>query len=329
MVCLDRVDVAIYYCFVPYFINICKETTPASHHFMQFVTCARGYFQLFLSRIRSDMKKRTPIFSTHIALPQDHGSWVFILSPLLIGLFAGERFSPASVNLVFAAMGAFLLRQPVSIAVKAYAGRRSRADLPAARFWMLVYGTVILLALAGLVYDDSTYVLYLAIPGIPVFAWHLYLVSKRAERKQAGVEILATGALSLTAPAAYWIGQGSYDMLGWALWLLTWLQSAASIVYAYLRLEQRVQVEGPERSEQWAMGRRALQYTSFNLALSLALGWSAWLPRWIFIPYLLQWLETIWGIMKPARGWKPAAIGIRQLIVSSLFTVLFIVCWRL
>jgi len=275
------------------------------------------------------MSKSESLFRKHIAIPQDHGSWVFILSPLLIGLFAGERFMPASINLTLAAMGVFLLRQPVSIAVKAYSGRRSKSDLPAARFWMLAYGIVILLTLAGLIADGFTYILYLAIPGIPVFIWHLYLVSKRAERKQEAVEILATGALALAAPAAYWIGQGSYDMLGWALWLLTWLQSAASIIYAYLRLEQREQAEGLERSEQWRMGKRALQYTSFNLTLSLILGWLGWLPQWIFIPYLLQWLETVWGISHPATGWKPTAIGIRQLIVSTLFTLLFIISWRL
>jgi hypothetical protein len=275
------------------------------------------------------MSKLKFLFRKHIAIPQDHGSWVFILSPLLIGLFAGEHFYPASINLIVAAMGAFLIRQPVSMAVKAYTGRRSRAELPAARFWMSVYGAIILLALAGLIADGFLYILYLAIPGIPVFIWHLYLVSKRAERKQAGVEMLATGALSLAAPAAYWIGQGGYDLLGWALWLLTWLQSAASIVYAYLRLEQREQTQSPGRSEQWKMGKRALQYTSFNLALSLMLGWSELLPRWIFVPYLLQWIETVWGITHPATGWKPTAIGIRQLIVSILFTVLFIVCWRL
>jgi hypothetical protein len=231
-------------------------------------------------------------------------------------------------------MGAFLLRQPVSIAVKAYAGRRSREDLPAARFWMLIYGITLVLALTGLVTAGFAYVLYLAIPGIPVFAWHLYLVSKRAERKQAGVEILATGALALAAPAAYWVGIGYSASLGWALWLLTWLQSAASIVYAYLRLQQRElpvkreQTAGVESSEQWIMGKRALQYTSFNLAFSLALGWSAWLPRWIFIPFLVQWLETLWGITHPATGWKPTAIGVRQLIISTLFTLLFIVFWR-
>ena len=275
------------------------------------------------------MSSTPSLFRRHIALPQDHGSWVFILSPLLIGLFAGGCFTPASINLIIAAMGAFLLRQPVSMAVKAYAGRRPRTDLPAARLWMLVYVVIILLALGGLFTGGFTYIIYLAIPGIPVFAWHLYLVSKRAERKQAGVEILATGALALAAPAAYWIGQDGYDHLGWALWLLTWMQSAASIVYAYLRLEQRGQAQNLEGSEQWSMGKCALQYTSFNLALTLALGWSAWLPRWIFVPYLLKWLETVWGITHPATGWKPTAIGVRQLIVSTLFTLLFIVCWRL
>lgn len=285
--------------------------------------------QILLHGIVLYMSKSASLFRSHIALPQDHGSWVFILSPLLIGLFAGQHFSPASINLIIAAMGAFLLRQPVSIAVKAYAGRRSRAELPAARFWMLIYGAIILLALAGLVADGFFYILYLAIPGIPVFIWHLYLVSKRAERRQAGVEIIAIGALSLAAPAAYWIGQGNYNSLGWWLWLLVWLQSAASIVYAYLRLEQRGQAEGLERSAQWGMGMRAFQYTSFNLALSIMLGWSARLPQWIFVPYLLQWFETLWGISHPATGWKPTAIGIRQLIVSTLFTVLFIVSWRL
>ena len=295
------------------------------------------------------------LFKRHIALPQDHGSWVFILSPLLIGLFAGGHFSPASINLIIAAMGAFLLRQPVSIAVRAYAGRRSRADLPAARFWMLVYGVIILLAVAGLVAEGFSYILYLAVPGIPVFIWHLYLVSKRAERRQAGVEILATGTLSLAAPAAFWIGQGGYDPLGWPLWLLTWLQSAASIVYAYLRLQQRemppkrkqvksvvqpapvpqapvsgvhTQSKNEEKNGIWRMSRRALQYTSFNLLLTIVLGWFAWLPRWIFVPYLVQWIETIWGVFYPATGWKPTAIGVRQLIVSTLFTVLFIIFWR-
>jgi hypothetical protein len=268
------------------------------------------------------------LFRRQIALPQDHGSWVFILSPLLVGLLAGGRFSLASLMLTIAAMAAFLIRQPVTMAVKAYSGRRPRTDLPAARFWIVAYGALILLSLGYLIAQGLTHLLILALPAAPVFAWHLYLVSKRAERRQAGIEILATGVLSLAAPAAFWVGVGHYAAEGWWLWLWTWLQSSASIVHAYLRLEQREQARAPAQSAGWQMGRRAFLYTSFNLGLALIVGSINLQPQWIFLPFLAQWAETVWGITHPAAGWKPTAIGIRQLIVSILWTILFILAWR-
>lgn len=263
-----------------------------------------------------------------IFLPQDHGSWVFIFSPLIIGLFAGRQFTFASFSLVTATIAAFLIRQPVTMAVKAYAGRRPKDDLPAAWFWIVVYGSIALAALIGLIMEGFHYILYLTIPGVPVFTWHLWLVSRREERRQAGVEIVAIGVLSLAAPAAYWVGIGGYDPAGWWLWILIWMQSAASIVYAYLRLEQREQAKVPERSVLWRMGFRAALYTSFNLASSLALGLASVLPRFLFLPYLVQWMETMWGIVHPAAGWKPTRIGIRQLIVSVIWTILFVMFWR-
>jgi hypothetical protein len=172
------------------------------------------------------------------------------------------------------------------------------------------------------------YVLFLAVPGAPVFTWHLWLVSRREERRQVNVEILATGVLALAAPAAYWVGIGRYDLIGWWLWVLTWFQSAASIVYAYLRLEQREWKEIPPRAELWQAGWRAFAYTTFNLAASSALGLFSVLPSLIFIPYLVQWSETLWGVFHPAVRWKPVQIGMRQLIVSILWTILFIVFWR-
>ena len=189
------------------------------------------------------MAKNKTIFLKHIAIPQDHGSWVFILSPLLIGIFAGGTFTQASFNLFITAMAAFMLRQPATTIIKIYSKRRTRDEMPAARFWFTVYGVIGLFALLGLTLEGYAYLLYLAVPGIAVFAWHLWLVSKREERRQVNIEILATGVLSLTAPAAYWVGIGRYEANGWWLWILIWLQTAASIVYAYLRLEQREQKE--------------------------------------------------------------------------------------
>jgi hypothetical protein len=264
-----------------------------------------------------------------IFLPQDHGSWVFIFSPLLIGLFAGGRFTFASLNLVIAAIAAFLVRQPITVAVKAYSGRRARSDLPAARFWIALYGVIVGIALISLIRADFGYLLLLAIPGAPVFAWHLWLVSKREERRQVNVEIIATGVLSLAAPAAYWVGIGRYDPAGWWLWLLVWFQTSASIVYAYLRLEQRDHAEGLAKTELWRMGVRSFAYTTFNLVVVLVLGLLSILPRFLFLPYLVQWMETLWGIFQPAIKWKPTRIGVRQLVVSTLWTILFILTWRL
>jgi hypothetical protein len=268
------------------------------------------------------------IFRKHLALPQDHGSWVFILSPLCIGLFGGESWSTATIFLVLAAFSAFLVRQPVTIAVKAYSGRRSRRDLVPAFFWILVYGLVGLLALTGLVIQGFGFILLLGLPGLPVFAWHLFLVSKRSERRQMAVEVVGSGVLALAAPAGLWIGAGYPDPRGWWLFVLVWLQSAASIVYAYLRLEQRPLASIPPIKKRLAMGTRAFAYSSFNLGAVTILSLLSVLPILLPLPYLLQWTETIWGTLRPAVGEKPVAIGTRQLIVSTLFTILFILTWR-
>jgi hypothetical protein len=268
-------------------------------------------------------------FRRHIALPQDHGSWVFLISPLLIGLFAGSSFMSASVYLIAAAFSAFLIRQPTTIAIKVSSGRRPKRELQPALFWMALYGLVGGLSLTGLILLGYPYLLYLAIPGLPVFAWHLYLVSKRAERRQIGIELVGSGVLALAAPAALWVSAGEPLAVGWLLWVLVWFQSAASIVYAYLRLEQRSLTALPTRYERIKMAARALAYSAFNLAAVSAMAVASLVPALLTLPYALQFLETLRGSLNPAIGVKPTSIGIRQLIVSSLFTVLFIIGWNL
>ncbi|HET7142960.1 MAG TPA: YwiC-like family protein [Anaerolineales bacterium] len=268
-------------------------------------------------------------FKKQIAIPQDHGSWVFILSPLLIGIFAGAGFSFETFILTVALMSAFLIRQPLTILVKISSGRRPKTDLHAALFWSLVYSSIVSLTIFGLFLKGFGEILFLAIPGLPIFIWHLWLVSKREERKQVYVEILGTGVLALAAPAAYWIETHTYNSTGWWLWILCWLQNSASIQHAYLRLEQRDWKSIPDRGIRFQGGRRVFFQTSFNLISTAILGLGTGiLPPLIFIPYLSQWLESLWGIDRPAIGAKPIQIGIRQLIISTLWTILFIIFWR-
>ena len=271
--------------------------------------------------------RKNNLFLRHVALPSDHGSWVFLLSPLLIGLFAGNSWSAAAVFLTIASLAGFLLRQPVTVAVKVYSGRRGRRDLNAAWFWIGVYGLIGALGMFGLIWQGFAYLFVLALPGIPVFVWHLYLVSNRAERRQMGVEVVGSGVLALAAPAGYWIGVGAIEPIGWLLFALAWLQSAASIVYAYMRLEQRELVTAPDIRTRLKIGRRALLYTTFNLVFVVLLSIFDVVSLLLFMPYALQWGEAIWGTLRPAVGKRPTQIGLRQLIISSLFTILFILTW--
>jgi hypothetical protein len=134
--------------------------------------------------------------------------------------------------------------------------------------------------------------------------------------------------LALSAPAAYWLTFGGPELTGWWLWVLTWLQSAASIVYAYLRLEQRVWPEAPSLIKQVNDGKRAIMYSSFNFLLTGFFSSQGLLPNWTLLPYALQWGETIWGTFFPALSVKPTQFGLRQLFVRIQFTILFITTWN-
>jgi hypothetical protein len=266
------------------------------------------------------------IFRPSVALPSDHGAWAFFLSPLLIGLFAGGSWTIPSLYLVVAAVTAFLLRQPMTILVKVVSRRRPRRDLPAAILWTSVYGGVALVNLLGLLLRGYEYVAALAIPGIAVFAWYLTLVGRRGEREQIGVEILGAGVLALLAPAGLWIGLERFDPVGWWLWGLTWAQAAMSIVHVYARLGHR------KRGEDISRQVRRLAFRSLGLSSSvvlavLVLSGAGRLPPFLFVPFVLQWGEAAWALARPSVGSKPNVIGARQLVVSALFTFLFILVW--
>lgn len=269
------------------------------------------------------------LFLKHVAVPNEHGSWVFLFSPLLIGLFAGGKFSWASVLFIAAALSAFMVRQPVTILVKILSKRRPRSEMSAAIFWISVYSVIGLGALTGLIAMGYFALLYLVVPALPVFGWHLWLVSRRSERRQVAVEIAGSGALALTAPAAYWIGVGHYDPAGWLLWGLTWVQAAVSIYYAYLRLEQRTWREVPSIPQRWQAGRGEIAAATSALLLVIVLSIFKIVPALLPLAYAIQWLETLYGTFKPAVKVKPTIIGLRQLFVSTFFTIVFILTWVL
>ena len=278
----------------------------------------------------SNRADRMPnVWRKQYALPAEHGSWIWWLGPLFIGLVAGGRADLDAILLFLAALCAFLLRQPAMILVKAISGRRPKADLAPALFWIIAYGLVGVVAIWALIASGHPQVVLLALPGIPVFAWHLWLVSRRAERGQMGIELVGAGVLALAAPAGYWVAGGTSGRVPWILWALTWLQAAASIVFIYLRLEQRKLKTMPLPRDRWRQGERTLLYHAFNLAASLTLTILGWAPWLIPVAFTLMLADALEGVTHPPVGARPAVIGIRQLGASALFMIVMALGYRL
>lgn len=288
-----------------------------------------GYTEAQRSTFEVNRYLKNRLLTKQIFIPTEHGSWVFLLSPLAIGLALGGKFGWPQVVWLVAALAAFMARQPLTVLVKILSGRRPRKDLLPALFWLGMYGLIAFSAGAALAWLGFGFVLWLVLPAMLVMGWHLWLVSRKAERRKPGVEIIGSAVLALVAPASYWIGRGGMDGYGWLLWLLLVLQNAASIVYAYLRLEQRVLPSEPDGKTRLSMGRRSLIYTTFNLVCTAGLSAAAVIPPWVWTAYLVQWCESLYGTWRPAIKERPMRIGIRQMIVSIIFTLVFVLTWFL
>jgi hypothetical protein len=263
----------------------------------------------------------------HVAFPSEHGTWAFLLGPLLIGLFAGGRWTLVTTYLVVAALCAFLVRQPITRAIKAWAGRGSRAEVPSALAWTAIWGGLGALHLVGLVLRGYAYVLWLAVPGVPVYAVYLALVWHRAERRQWLVEVLGAGVMALVAPAAYWVGLGRPDPVGWVLFALAWGHTTFGIALAYVRLDQRRWSTDPGPREGLRRARAPLGLAGAQLAVVVPLAATGGLPPLLFLPYLAQGAFALHDAVVPAVGWMPRRIGLRLLGQTALFVTLFVVTW--
>lgn len=104
--------------------------------------------------------------------------------------------------------------------------------------------------------------------------------------------------------------------------MLSWLYAAVSIVFIYLRLEQRRWGEWPPRRERLRRGARVLLYVVVNLILVFALIGLGWVPRWAWVGFALAVPHSALGVLAPAVRSRPARIGLEQAAATLVFNTL-------
>ncbi len=264
-----------------------------------------------------------------LAVPGHHGGWALWLGPFAVGIGVAGGWNEALPLLFALGLAAFMVWQPAVIVVKALAGRRSRADVMPALIWMLAYSSLIAAGSLALTRAGHATVLWFGAPALPVLGWHLALVARRAERDHMGADIVGAGVLALAAPAAHAVVIGQITGTAWMLWALCWFQSAAAVVFVFLRLAQRRLSEIPETSVRWRTGRRAMLYHGFNVIGSLALALLGFAPRLTVVPFAAMWVYAVYGVLRPAVGVRPTRLGFAQVGATVVFSVLLITAYRL
>lgn len=204
-------------------------------------------------------------------IPHEHGAWVILYAPLVVGFVAARALPVVPALLLVAAVtGVFLTRNAAALLL------RRRAQ-PGSAFWLALYAALAIAAGAPLLTMRGAGALVrIGVAVALLFAIHAALTiwpaRRRLDRSQWG-EMLAVGALTLTGPAAYAISRGTLDRTALLVWAACALYFGSSIFFVKMLLGGvKLKAKGaPTEGDRWRLGRDNLLYHGLMLAALPAL----------------------------------------------------------
>ncbi len=150
------------------------------------------------SNHRIAITRTPPVRLRPIALPVEHGGWGLLAAPVILGLWLAP--SLAGIGLSVAALGAFLVRQPLKLAFGDYQrGKRYPRTVWAERF-ALGYGAIALIGLICAIISLAT-PFWLPIVLATPFALGQLFFDLRKESRALVAELFGAVAISALAAA--------------------------------------------------------------------------------------------------------------------------------
>ena len=222
-------------------------------------------------------------------VPREHGAWVMFYAPLVVTLLGFDAALLPAMFFILGASGAFFAQNAAGLILR----RRSERGTA---FWMGVYvacmvgGTLPLIWMYGF-----TTLIWIGVLGTGIFfrqATHARAAGKRVDRTLAG-ELLAVGALGLTAPGAYVVSCGQMDWLALWIWFGMVLYFVSGIFYVKMLIAAAQVRETWKAYVRWRLGRPLLIYHLFLIAILGAFIWMqadrfAFLVGLAFVPILIR-----------------------------------------
>ena len=244
-----------------------------------------------------------------VALPSEHGGWMFLLEPLLLGLVVAGSWP--GLALAVAALGAVLLHQPIKVAAKDYLkGKRPLRTVWAERF-MALYGLVAVVAFALVLRSGERAFLLPLLLALPLMMTQL-VYDARNQSRAALPELAGALALAALAPAIAVLDGWSLAR-AWPLWLLVASRALPAILYVRARLKLD---HGKPTQPGVALAGHIVALV--GVAALALLGHAPWLAVAALLVLLAR---AAVGLSRYRRSVRPAILGMEE-IGYGLLTVL-------
>jgi hypothetical protein len=230
-------------------------------------------------------------------IPHEHGAWVILYAPFLIGLAAAWPPPALPAALLFlAATGAYLARHAAGLLMRKNARRDNSLVL-----WLGIYSSLTAVGVLPLLFFyDRLALLPLAGVAVFVFGLHALILKLPMRNKLARAqwsEMVGMTALTLTAPGAYIAAGGALDGMAVCLWVACAMFFGSGVLHVRMLLFAAKEKAELTNADRWRLGRANLIY---HALLIVAVFFSV--SHLSFRPAMLVWLGFLPVLVRAVDG---------------------------
>ncbi|MDP1675622.1 MAG: YwiC-like family protein [Bacteroidota bacterium] len=260
-------------------------------------------------------------------ITREHGSWAVLFVPMLIGVVYAGSFSINILLLACSALGIFLSYAPIHSVLREFSGiSQGNEKVRASIIWAIIYVFAGILFIIPLFLQGYYHLIAFAVLGATSFFGNYFLTIKI--QKSIVSDLIAIAGLTLSAPSAYYIATGLFDVNGAVLWILNFLFFGCSVFYVHMKIKvSALKKDRLPLREKLTLGKLNILYHLFVVSVVIILSLYHYTPLTATLAFVPMFVHAIYGTMNLSGSIKFKKLGILLLAQSILFGVVLVFVW--